>query len=469
MTSHWMRSTPAFSRAAHSSPSREKSAGSTEGTIEIGPHRAPLLQQAWAPVEHRGRRHRDRRRRRRGRPPRRRPGGVRAGRHPRRPGARSTSPRRSPASPGPTSLEVLDAGARAGQRRRARSWPPGCGGCGWQHVEPAAQRRAQGARSSPTPSPASAGSTDAPGHRPRPRPPGHRVPHDGAGRRRRRRRRRRSGSTTATTSSPLGDDGCLVAHPLVDEVLRRGRFAGASEVTVRAGVATGERLALVDPTPTRSRACPTASPSSAPTSSGRAPGLVPRGGRRPPLADLGGQLLPGPARRRRRPGRRRRPPAVQPGRRRPAHRSSTSTAASGCSPAPSPTGSAAPSTVQLVEASRSAVADARVNLADLAGARVVRADVRQLAPVAGRRRRRRPVPPRPRRRRSSTASPRPGPRAVVLVSCDPGALGRDAGLLAAAGYRLGRVTLVDLFPHTPHVEVVTDVAGVDPIRAAAAP
>src|SRR2546423_13445350 len=36
ITSHWMRSTPAFSSAAHSSPSRAKSAGSTEGAIWIG-------------------------------------------------------------------------------------------------------------------------------------------------------------------------------------------------------------------------------------------------------------------------------------------------------------------------------------------------------------------------------------------------------------------------------------------------
>jgi 23S rRNA (uracil1939-C5)-methyltransferase len=48
-----------------------------------------------------------------------------------------------------------------------------------------------------------------------------------------------------------------------------------------------------------------------------------------------------------------------------------------------------------------------------------------------------------------------GAAAVALVSCDPGALGRDAGLLAGAGYRLDAVTLVDLFPDTPHVEVVT--------------
>ena len=44
---------------------------------------------------------------------------------------------------------------------------------------------------------------------------------------------------------------------------------------------------------------------------------------------------------------------------------------------------------------------------------------------------------------------------MVLVSCDAGALGRDAGLLAKAGYRLERVVLVDHFPHTAHVEVVT--------------
>ena len=52
---------------------------------------------------------------------------------------------------------------------------------------------------------------------------------------------------------------------------------------------------------------------------------------------------------------------------------------------------------------------------------------------------------------------------MVLVSCDPAALGRDAGLLAAAGYRLDAVTLVDLFPHTPHVEVVTSWRRRDPI------
>ena len=42
---------------------------------------------------------------------------------------------------------------------------------------------------------------------------------------------------------------------------------------------------------------------------------------------------------------------------------------------------------------------------------------------------------------------------VVLVSCDPAALGRDARLLGEAGYDLISCQLVDLFPHTSHVEV----------------
>ena len=44
---------------------------------------------------------------------------------------------------------------------------------------------------------------------------------------------------------------------------------------------------------------------------------------------------------------------------------------------------------------------------------------------------------------------------VLLVSCDAGALGRDAGLLAAAGYELDQVDVLDMFPQTSHVEVVT--------------
>jgi 23S rRNA (uracil1939-C5)-methyltransferase len=48
-----------------------------------------------------------------------------------------------------------------------------------------------------------------------------------------------------------------------------------------------------------------------------------------------------------------------------------------------------------------------------------------------------------------------GAPVLVLVSCDPASLARDAGLLATRGYRLTGVEAVDLFPHTFHVETVS--------------
>ena len=47
---------------------------------------------------------------------------------------------------------------------------------------------------------------------------------------------------------------------------------------------------------------------------------------------------------------------------------------------------------------------------------------------------------------------------LVLVSCDAASLGRDAKLLAAAGYRHARTEVIDTFPHTTHVEAVTRFA-----------
>jgi 23S rRNA (uracil1939-C5)-methyltransferase len=44
---------------------------------------------------------------------------------------------------------------------------------------------------------------------------------------------------------------------------------------------------------------------------------------------------------------------------------------------------------------------------------------------------------------------------IVLISCDPASLGRDARLLIAKGYRLEYSEVLDLFPHTHHVEVVS--------------
>lgn len=44
---------------------------------------------------------------------------------------------------------------------------------------------------------------------------------------------------------------------------------------------------------------------------------------------------------------------------------------------------------------------------------------------------------------------------IVLISCDPASLGRDARLLIENGYRIEYSEVLDLFPHTHHVEVVS--------------
>ncbi|WP_312629811.1 23S rRNA (uracil(1939)-C(5))-methyltransferase RlmD [Scandinavium sp.] len=44
------------------------------------------------------------------------------------------------------------------------------------------------------------------------------------------------------------------------------------------------------------------------------------------------------------------------------------------------------------------------------------------------------------------------PRRVVYVSCNPATLARDSEVLLAAGYQIQRLAMLDMFPHTGHLE-----------------
>lgn len=326
-----------------------------------------------------------------------------------------------------------------------RALPPcpfvaaGCGGCDWQHVVPEAQRRLKAAvvadalrRQAHLEAEVALGpELPATGYRTTLRG----VAVGG------RFGLRRRGSHDVVDIGP-----CLVAHPLVDELVRDGRFPDG-EVVVRAAAGTGERLVVVDGPAEITK--------------------VPEGVRVVAAADL----LAG-----RRAwfhdevaGRRWRVSARSFFQARPdgaaALVEAVRAALDGALPADGHAVDlyggvglfagtvAAHARTTLVEQSASSAADARVNLAGQ-DARVVRADVDHWGPASA------DVvvadPPRTglgRRaveRIAATRAPR-----LALVSCDVAALGRDARLLADAGYDLVGSQLVDLFPHTSHVEVVS--------------
>jgi 23S rRNA (uracil1939-C5)-methyltransferase len=64
-------------------------------------------------------------------------------------------------------------------------------------------------------------------------------------------------------------------------------------------------------------------------------------------------------------------------------------------------------------------------------------------------------PPRTGAREVLASVARLAPRTIVYVSCHPGSLARDLGILTGElGYRLAAAGVVDMFPHTSHVESI---------------
>ncbi|MEM7339347.1 MAG: class I SAM-dependent RNA methyltransferase [Actinomycetota bacterium] len=333
-------------------------------------------------------------------------------------------------------VEVLD----PAPGRRTAPCPhvaEGCGGCDWQHVAPATQRELR--RDIVVDCLRRLGRVDDPDVRLGPElPAGHyrttvrAAVVDG-----------RAGFRKAASHDVVLVDSCATAHPLVDEVLVAGRFGSASEVTVRAGANTGERLVLVDP-----------------TADGVAvPGNVTVVGADALAAGhgahyherIGTQTL------------------------RVSASSFFQCRADGAevlvdlvSTALEPASGrlldaycgvglfAATLTgfdeVTGVEGNRRAVDDARVNLGDRG--RVIKASMERWRPEPAD-----AIVADPSRsglgrdvvgRLSAT-----GASVLALVSCDPASLARDAALLAAEGFRLDHVTTVDLFGETSHVETVS--------------
>jgi 23S rRNA (uracil1939-C5)-methyltransferase len=316
----------------------------------------------------------------------------------------------------------------------------GCGGCTWQYVSAEAQARLKaeivgdalrriGRLADPP----------EPGHRPLGGPALRttaRLAVSPAG---------RAGHRPRTGSGAVETDTCLVAHPLLEELIVDGRYPGAGEVLLRVAVATGERIVVVDRNrdrvrvPAGVRVLDKAHGRRAfvhETVAGRRfrvapasffqPGPVAAEALAAAVADAAGDALP--------------------------EAGTLVDAYAGVGLFGSVLGATRRARVVAVESDPAAVADARVNLADL-DADVVAAEVGRWRPCPADL-----VVADPSRsglgRPGVAAVVATGARRLVLVSCDPASLGRDTALLAGAGYRLVTVDLVDAFPHTFHVEAV---------------
>ena len=50
--------------------------------------------------------------------------------------------------------------------------------------------------------------------------------------------------------------------------------------------------------------------------------------------------------------------------------------------------------------------------------------------------------------------PKLNAKKIIYVSCNPTTQARDAKILCEKGYKLKAGTMVDMFPHTPHIETI---------------
>ncbi len=110
-----------------------------------------------------------------------------------------------------------------------------------------------------------------------------------------------------------------------------------------------------------------------------------------------------------------------------------------------------------VEVSPSASADFEVNLDEFEGVELYEAPVEQALPAIGLRPQavvldppRAGLPPEVIGQLAALA-----PARLAYVSCDPATLARDARRLMQVGYRLERLTPLDLFPQTYHIETLS--------------
>ena len=111
--------------------------------------------------------------------------------------------------------------------------------------------------------------------------------------------------------------------------------------------------------------------------------------------------------------------------------------------------------IDIIEASRSATADAAVNFSQYENVKIHTADVgKEIKKFT-----RADVvvldPPRTGAGKATIdAITRIAPRSIVYIACDPAALARDTGYLSENGYSLAAIRAFDLFPMTHHIESV---------------